>query len=119
MVLKNFSLEITRISTNFVNIFSSFSAELVTRNTLELVTRNSLDKVMRISSEWVTRNSADLVPRNGLKTPNSCGHFHQIFLGKISGNFRGFSVKLLLGKVLTDVITSYGILGGHIVSLVN
>ena len=76
---------------------------------------------MRISSEWVTRNSADLDPRNGLlEIPrNSCGHFHQIFLGKISGNFRGFSVKLLLGKVLTDVITSYGILGRHIVSLVN
>ena len=51
-----------RISTNFVDIFSGFSAELLTRNSLELVTRNSLDRVMRIFSEWVTRNSSDLVP---------------------------------------------------------
>ena len=44
----SFSLE---ISTNFVNIFSGISVELVTRISLELVTRNSLDRVMRISSE--------------------------------------------------------------------
>ena len=47
MVLKIFLLQ----------IFSGFSEELVTRNSLELVTRNSLDRVTRISSELVTRNS--------------------------------------------------------------
>jgi len=35
-----------RIFTNFVNIFSGFSTELVTRNSLELVTRNSLDRTL-------------------------------------------------------------------------
>ena len=70
------------------------SAELVTRKFLELV----------------TRNSSDLVPRNGLREipRKSCRHFRQIFLfknlrkfpGRIPGNFRGFSAKLLLGMCL-------------------
>ena len=49
-----------RISANFVDIFSGFSVELVTRNFLELVTRKSLYRVRRNSSEWVTRNSSQL-----------------------------------------------------------
>ena len=48
-----------KLSTNFLDIFYGFSAELVTRNSLELVTRNSLDRVMRISSEWVAWNFSD------------------------------------------------------------
>ena len=67
MVLRTFLWKFRRIFTNFVDIFSGFSAELVKRSSLELVSRNSLDRVMRISWEWVTRNYSDLVPRNGLR----------------------------------------------------
>ena len=56
---RTFRWKFTRISKNFVDIFSGFSEELVTRNSLELVTINSLDRVMIMSSEWVTRNSAE------------------------------------------------------------
>ena len=84
-------------STNLVDIFSSFSAELVTTISLKLVTRNSLDLVLRNGLQEIARNS--------------CCHFQQIFLWKIPGNFRGFpgkihgyfqgfSTKLLLGIIL-------------------
>jgi len=102
------------LKTFLLQIFSGFSEELVTRNSLELVTRNSLDRVTRISSEWVTRNSLDLVPRNWLREipRKSSWNFHRIFLWKIPGNFRGFpekilgnfrgfSAKLLLGKTVS------------------
>ena len=51
LVLKNFFWKFPRISTNLVAIFSGYSPELVTRNSLELVTRNSLEWVMRNSSK--------------------------------------------------------------------
>ena len=47
------------------------------------------------SSEWVTRNSWENLLTFSPDFPgNVCG-----FPGKIPGNFRGFSAKLLLGKV--------------------
>ena len=85
LVLKNFSLEIPKNSKNFVDMFSGFSAELVTRNSLELVTRNSLDRVRRISSEWVARNSSD--PFLGM----GCEKFLGIFTGISWERFLGIS----------------------------
>ena len=84
-----FRWKFPRISTNFVNIFSGFSTELVTRN--------SLDRVMRISSEWVKRNSLDLVPQNGLQevSQNSCGHFLMIFLLNFCWNFPASQERFL------------------------
>ena len=76
-----------RISTNFVDIFSGFTAELVTRNSLELVTRNSLDRIMWISSEWVARNSSD--PFHGMG--------YKIFLGIAVDIFTWISWERFLG----------------------
>ena len=117
---RTFLWKFPRISAYLVDIFSSYSPELVTRDYLELVTRNYLDRVMRNSSEWSTRNSSELVTRNSMEwvTKNSpegvteilwkglreipkhfCRHFHRIFLWKIPGKFRELSAKLLPGTI--------------------
>ena len=92
-----------RISINFVNRIGNKKFPAIGY-------KKFLDRVMRKSLEWVSRNSSDLVSRNGLREipQNTCRHFLRIFLwkipgkfwgfpGKISGNFCGFSAKLLLG----------------------
>ena len=53
-------MEIPKNFPNSVDIFSSYSPELVTRKSLELVTRNSLDTIMRNDSVGVRRNSSEL-----------------------------------------------------------
>ena len=74
---RTFLWKFPRISTTLVNIFSVYSPELVTKNSLELITRNFLDRVMRSSPEWGRE-----IPRNGLREIplNFCQHFHRIFL---------------------------------------
>ena len=89
------------LKTFLIQIFSGFSEELVTRNSLELVTRNSLDRVTRISSEWVTRNSWVKLLTFSPDFPVIFWIFRG-FPGKIPGNFHKFSAKLLLGKDLKE-----------------
>ena len=106
LVLNNFSL-----------IFSGYSPELVTKNSLELVTRNSLDRVMRNSSaslQEISRNWIREIPKNGwreiprnftgfscVRFPGISAHSQERFL-EISADFPqrflGITAKLLPGK---------------------
>ena len=88
---RTFLWKFPRISTTLVNIFSVYSPELVTKNSLELITRNFLDRVMRSSPEWGRE-----IPRNGLREIplNFCQHISPDFPVKDSWEFRKCPVKI-------------------------
>ena len=114
-VLKNFSLKIPK---KIPQKLSTFSAVLVTRNSLELVTRNFLDshenflgmsckKFLRPgSSEWVTRNPLEYLSTFSPDFPvKDSWEFLQIFCKIITWGPSLTIYYLYINHVVLSIIT--------------